>query len=277
MIRLRRTPEGLSLCLYWYKRYLIPSASNENLPSFRFILRDILPAYSYYSIRIDTYNMIVLTGIVLSYIYSRKCTKLTRHNTGTSGGLGSVVLDTILDQKLIAPSEIRLSTYSGQTKSTKAIAEGIEVRRGDIREPETLLHAYAGAECVFLVSYPSVGEERYVLHRNAIDAAKKAGVKHIIYTSLTFGGVDGEQSGAGVMQAHIKTANYLKASGLSWTIIREAIYAHLWNNFAGFIPLEGTDEYDVVIPSDGPNTWASRQDLGEGTGQIVGNWVRDLI
>lgn len=198
-------------------------------------------------------------------------------NTGTSGGLGSVVLDTILDQKLFSPEEIRLSTFSGETKSAKAIANGIEVRRGNMWEPESLVTAFEGAECVFLVSYPSVGEERYELHRNAIDAAKKAGVKHVIYTSLTFGGVDGEQSIAGVMQAHIKTAEYLKASGLSWTIIREATYAHLWNNFAGFLRLEQSGEFDVVVAADGPNSWASRRDLGEGTAQIVGHWVRQAI
>jgi uncharacterized protein YbjT (DUF2867 family) len=195
-------------------------------------------------------------------------------HTGTSGGLASVVLEIILDKKLLAPNEFRLSSYSGQTKSTKAIAAGIEVRRGDMREPATLVHAFEGAEAVFLVSYPSVGEERYELHRNAIDAAKKAGVKHIIYTSLTFGGITGEKSTAGVMQAHIKTVNYLKASSLSWTIVREATYAHLWNNFAGFLRLDQTGEFDVVVAEDGPNSWASRQDLGEGNAQIVGHWVR---
>ncbi|KAK9234304.1 hypothetical protein V1525DRAFT_435757 [Lipomyces kononenkoae] len=165
--------------------------------------------------------------------------RLTMENAGTSGGLGSVVLDTILDQKLLAPQGIRLSTFSGQTKSAKAIAAGIEVRRGDMRELRLWFMHFEGAVAVFLVSYPSVGAERYDLHRNAIDAAKKAGVKHIIYTSLTFGGVDGEQSVAG-------TVKYLKPSGLSWTIIREATYAHLWNNFAGFLPLE-----ERMVPTAG--------------------------
>lgn len=195
------------------------------------------------------------------------------YNSGTSGGLGSVVLETILDQKLLDPKDMRLSTYSGKTQSSKAIAAGIEVRRGDMREPETLLHAFEGASTLFLVSYPSVGAERYELHRNAIDAAKKAGVKHIIYTSLTFGGIEGEETIAGVMEAHLNTTKYLKASGLTWTIVREAIYAHLWNNFAGFLRLEGKDEFDVIISADGPNSWASREDLGEGTAQIVARWV----
>lgn len=167
-----------------------------------------------------------------------------------------------------------MSSSNGQTKSKPAIAAGVEVRRGDMREPETFVNAFEGAEAIYLVSYPSVNEERFDLHRNAIDAAKKAGVQHIIYTSLTFGGLHGEKSIAGVMQAHIKTTEYLKASGLSWTIIRYATYAHLWNNLSGFLQLGDTNDFDVVVAADGPNSYASRQDLGEATAYILGRWVR---
>jgi uncharacterized protein YbjT (DUF2867 family) len=196
--------------------------------------------------------------------------------TGTSSGLGSVVLKTILDQNLLPPDSIRISSSSSRSTPTEGVAAGVEIRYGDMKRPETLVQSFAGADALFLVSYPSVGEERYELHRNAIDAAKEAGVKHIIYTSLTFGGVDGEDSTAGVMQAHLKTMRYLKTCGLSWTIIREATYAHLWNNFAGFLRVDAGDDYDVVVSQDGPNSWASREDLGEGTAKIVARW-RDYV
>jgi NAD(P)H dehydrogenase (quinone) len=188
-----------------------------------------------------------------------------------------VVLETILHQNLMAPSSIRISSSSNRVTSTKAKTVGIEVRYGDMTKPETLIQSFAGADAVFLVSYPSVGEERFKLHQNAIDAAKKAGVKHIIYTSLTFGGVEGEHSTAGVMNAHLKTVQYLKSSGLSWTVVREATYAHLWNNFAGFLRLDDTGECDVVVSHDGLNSWASRQDLGEATAKIVACWVCDSV
>lgn len=196
--------------------------------------------------------------------------------TGTSGGLAGVALKVILQKKLLSPEEFRLSSASGQTNSEAAIAAGVEVRRGNMREPDTLLSAFDGADAVFLVSYPSVGEERYQLHRNAIDAAKKAGVRQIIYTSLTFGGMPGDKSMAGVMEAHTKTVEYLKSSGVAWTIIRYATYAHLWNNFAGFLQLGDEKEFDAVIPADGPNSWASRRDLGEATAYILKDWVRQI-
>lgn len=191
--------------------------------------------------------------------------------SGVSGGLGSNVLDTILTQKLIPLTEIRISSYSLNSPSLqKAIAAGIEVRHGDLTKPETLRESYSGAEALFLVSYPSVGEERFQLHKNAIDAAKDAGIKHILYTSLTFGGRTGWESYAGVMQAHLKTVDYLKSSGLDWTVIREATYNHLWNNFAGFLDLAKAPKHlKVVVSNDGPNHWASRTDLGEGTAKIV--------
>ncbi|EHK26853.1 uncharacterized protein TRIVIDRAFT_62654 [Trichoderma virens Gv29-8] len=192
--------------------------------------------------------------------------------TGTSGGIGGAALDTILEHKLLQPHEFSISSWNGQTRSKKAIEAGIQVRKGDFTKPETLAHTFDGAEALFLVSHPSVGEERYIFHRNAIDAAKKSGVKHILYTSLTFGGVDGEQSVAGVAQAHIRTVAYLKASGLKWTIIRYATFQHLWNNFAGFLRLETSGDAEVVMPTDGPNSWAHRADMGEATGRLLANW-----
>lgn len=195
--------------------------------------------------------------------------------TGTSGGLGKVALHTILSEGLIPPNQLRISAYSQKSVPQEAKDAGIEIRHGDMQKPSTLLEAYAGADVLFLVSFPSVGEERFELHRNSIDAAKKVGVRHVIYTSLTWGGPIGDEpSVAGVLQAHLETVKYLKESGLSWTIVREATYAHLWNNMAGFLRVDepGNGVQEVVIPGDGPNHWANRKELGEATGRIVGKW-----
>jgi len=192
--------------------------------------------------------------------------------TGTSGGLGSVVIRTIIARKLIPLKSLRISAYNEKSLPAEVREAGIEVRFGDLRKPESLAASYAGADTLFLVSYPSVGEERYVLHKNAIDAAKEVGVKHIIYTSLSFGGQAGEKSVAGVMHAHLETTRYLKSTGLAWTVLRMGTYDHLWPNFAGFFTLDGSkNEFDVVIPADGPNHWTNREDQGEATAMILTN------
>jgi NAD(P)H dehydrogenase (quinone) len=94
-------------------------------------------------------------------------------------------LKTILDEKLVPPSSLCISSYSstGQLLD-RAKTAGNEIKYGDMTKPETLVDSYSGADALFLVSYPSVGEERFKYHKVAIDAAKKASVKHILYTSL---------------------------------------------------------------------------------------------
>lgn len=195
--------------------------------------------------------------------------------TGTTGNIGGGVLKNILEKNLISPSELIISAYNTATVPASAKAAGIEIRHGNYEKPETLLSSFAGADTLFLVSYPSVGEERFAYHKAAIDAAKAAGISHILYTSLTFGGESGEESIAGVMKAHVNTVKYLKASGLEYTIIREATYAEIWNIFAGFVQLDdGKSDIEIVVPGHGPNTWASRDELAEATAIIVGKKVR---
>ncbi|KAH7116389.1 hypothetical protein EDB81DRAFT_916881 [Dactylonectria macrodidyma] len=170
--------------------------------------------------------------------------------TGSTGGIGRSALQTILDKKLILVSIVNT---------------GVEIRKGNLYEPSTLEESYSGADVLFLVSFLSMGEERFTLHRNAIDAAKAVGVRHVIYTSLSFcGGAEGTSS----------TESYLKASGLMYTILRMASYAHLWNNFAGFLNLSGDPEatLEAVMPNDGLEHWADRNELGEAAGYVIANW-----
>ncbi|KAF2111093.1 hypothetical protein BDV96DRAFT_690516 [Lophiotrema nucula] len=197
--------------------------------------------------------------------------------TGTTGGLGRVALQTILEQKLVPTSELRISASNTASIPSHVRDLGVEVRVGNLYEPSTLRASYAGADVLFLVSYPSVGEERFALHRNAIDAAKDVGIKHMIYTSLSFcGSSEGNESMSRIMTAHLKTEAYLKASGLTYTIVRMASYAHLWNNFAGFLRLDEDGPQEVVLPGDGLGHWADRKDLGEATARVIVNW-KDYI
>ena len=65
-------------------------------------------------------------------------------------------------------------------------------------------------------------------HRVAIDAAIRAGVKHVYYTSLAFA----NPSKASVMRAHVRTEKYLKdlesEGKVKYTVIREGLYNESW-------------------------------------------------
>ncbi|TFY67010.1 hypothetical protein EVG20_g4096 [Dentipellis fragilis] len=181
--------------------------------------------------------------------------------TGTTGGLGSQVLKHLLP--LVPASQLILSLYNPSLSNTAHFPAGVTVRRGDFSDPVSLDAAFAGAERLLIVSYPSIKHEvpmRY--HANAIDTAKRAGVKHIYYTSLSL--ADGSVSE--VMQAHLHTEKYLKESGVTYTIIREGIYSESYPFYLGFFDKSKTDVY---VPGDGRIAWVSREDLGEGTARII--------
>jgi uncharacterized protein YbjT (DUF2867 family) len=107
-------------------------------------------------------------------------------------------------------------------------------------------------------------------HRAAIDAAIKAGVKHIYYTSLAFA----NPSKAGVMRAHIRTEKYLNELAdqgkVDHTIIREGLYNESWPLYFGYyFRLHDEKRPQVVVAGDGPISWTAIADMAFGTAKIV--------
>ncbi|VDB92048.1 unnamed protein product [Peniophora sp. CBMAI 1063] len=184
--------------------------------------------------------------------------------TGATGGLGREVLKNIL---LLVPHErlVVTSPSPARVHSTwPDLSAEIEVREGDYTRPDTLPSAFKGGHTLLLISYPSIAHaERVNAHKAAIDAATTAGIERVVYTSLAFGG----DSKAAVMQAHLDTEAYLKASGLEYTIVREGIYAESFPLYFGFF--DAAFDSNVYVPGDGPIAWATRADLGEATARIV--------
>ncbi|KAK9712089.1 hypothetical protein K7432_007362 [Basidiobolus ranarum] len=179
--------------------------------------------------------------------------------TGATGKLGSSVLEHLL--KLVPANEIIASVYNTDHQQLQDL--GIQIRHGDYTQPETLLEAFKGAKKLLLVSLPSYDDEyRIRSQRAAIDAAKTAGVKHIYYTSLNYG----NDPKVGVMNAHLATEEYLKASGLTYTIIREGTYMDSFSVSLGFFSIH---DKAVNVPSDGRIAFADREELGEATAKIV--------
>lgn len=200
--------------------------------------------------------------------------------TGTSGHLGSRALSSLLEHKLLPPSELIISTSAPEKVSATAREHNIRVEEASYEDEASLqrLFAIPGADTLFLVSYPSPSLDRWLHHKRVIDAANAPGsnVKTVIYTSLMFGGETGMESVAGVQQAHIRTVDYLREhSKLDYVIIREGLYAESWWLYAGFQPMQiskGSEDLDFVVPADGPTAWVSWDDLGEGTARILADY-----
>ncbi len=114
------------------------------------------------------------------------------------------------------------------TRATEASDEPDAVA-GDLARPATLDSAMAGVRRVYLLSSPAHDEHAW--HKNAIDAAARAGVGHLVRSSIL--GAD-PKSAARFIRHHGLSDDYLRHSGVPYTIIRPNFYAH--NVTAGWAP-----------------------------------------
>ena len=137
--------------------------------------------------------------------------------TGASGQFGHAAASQLLDA-----GEAVIALTRSPEKLADLAARGAEVRAADFDDPESLGAAMAGGETMLLISTTMVGE-RPRQHGNAIDAAVAAGVKHIVYTSVTDGG--NPDHPAVEQHDHYATEQHLKASGAAWTILRNSQYS----------------------------------------------------
>jgi len=141
--------------------------------------------------------------------------------TGATGQLGRLVISQL---KALVPAQ---SIIALARTPAKAAELGVAARTADYAHPETLPAALAGVQTLLLISSSEIGQ-RQAQHRNVVAAAKAAGVKHIVYTSL----LHADTSPLSLAAEHLDTEAALKASGLSYTILRNGWYTE---NYTGSI------------------------------------------
>nr|WP_042190584.1 NmrA family NAD(P)-binding protein [Kibdelosporangium sp. MJ126-NF4]CEL19450.1 NADPH:quinone oxidoreductase 2 [Kibdelosporangium sp. MJ126-NF4] len=91
-------------------------------------------------------------------------------------------------------------------------------RRVDFSDPAGLAQAFDGVTKLILISTSS--EDRLTQHRNAVQAAQQAGVRHIIYTSVT----EAPQSTLVLAADHKATEEAIRATGIPFTFLRNNMY-----------------------------------------------------
>jgi NAD(P)H dehydrogenase (quinone) len=138
--------------------------------------------------------------------------------SGASGDLGRKVTALVLQQR--PSTDLILLTRNPAALSDEA-SRGATIRQADFSDPSTLTKAMQGGDVLLLISTLSIGK-RAQQHANAINAAKAAGIKHVIYTSS--GGVQ-PQTPSISGQEHYATEQVLQKSGLTYTILRNSWYA----------------------------------------------------
>ncbi|MCM2322329.1 MAG: SDR family oxidoreductase [Oligoflexia bacterium] len=137
--------------------------------------------------------------------------------TGAAGHLGRRVIEALL---LTVPARKLIATTRSPEKLADFALRGVTVRAADFNRPAGLEAAFSGAARMLLISTDAIGE-RVKSHRNAIEAARKAGVEHVVYTSLP----NPETSLSRVAPDHHATETLIRESGLSHAILRNNLYA----------------------------------------------------
>jgi len=104
----------------------------------------------------------------------------------------------------------------------------IEKRAGDYESVGQMTEALRGIDTVVMISAPvNPGVDRVKLHQNVIEAAKRAGVRKIVYTSVIGNpGVDNTRFKK-TQQVNRQTETDVIASGLDWIIARNGLYLEL--------------------------------------------------
>lgn len=141
--------------------------------------------------------------------------------TGAAGQLGRLVLDQLLASGRTRPADI-IATSRNTAKLADYAAKGVETRAADFDDPASLEKAFVGADRILIISTDVLDQlgRRLKQHLAAVDAAKKAGAKHILYTSMP----NPESSVIPFASDHLGTENAIKATGIPYTILRNAWY-----------------------------------------------------
>jgi len=169
--------------------------------------------------------------------------------TGATGQLGRIVVSKLKAQ--VSPAQI----VALARDPAKGSDLGVEVREADYEKPDTLDKALAGVDALLLISSSGIGK-RAVQHDNVITAAKKAGVKKVVYTSL----LHADSSPLSLAPEHAGTEAVLKNSSLAYTILRNSWYTENYGS-----RILGAVQTGVLAGSagDGKISAATRADYAE--------------
>ncbi|NDW05101.1 SDR family oxidoreductase [Jiella pacifica] len=175
--------------------------------------------------------------------------------TGASGNIGRMTLKHL--SKRVPANDI-VGLARDPDKAADLAAGGIEIRKGDYLDREGLVRAFEGIDKVMLVSTHAF-TDRNTQHQNVIEAAKQAGVRHVVYMPIIHN-PESTIKLPHVTEEDIFAEEKLKASGLTYTLVRHPPFLENIQGYVGGNPLEK----GVLTPAGtGKAGYASREELAE--------------
>ncbi len=172
--------------------------------------------------------------------------------TGAAGQLGRLVVEGLLKQ---LPADRIAATVRDEAEAGRLRSLGVTAFIADYDRPETLDQALAGIGRVLLISSNALGR-RVAQHRNVIEAARRAEIDLIAYTSV----LHADSSPLGLAAEHRETESLIQASGLPHAILRNGWYTE---NYTASIPAALAHEAVLGSAGAGRIASAARADYAE--------------
>lgn len=176
--------------------------------------------------------------------------------TGATGHLGGETLDFVLHR---LPAQDVAALARKPAKLAHRAAAGVDVRQGDYFDYQSLVRAFDGIDTLLLISAVAF-TDRVTQEANAVRAAKAAGVRHVVYTSIQ------KRNGSTFKvsqstDANDRTEKSLADSGMQFTILRNSLYLDALPASIG----EKILTSGIRVPAgDGRAALAKRIELAEG-------------
>jgi len=144
--------------------------------------------------------------------------------------------------------------------------DGYEVAVGDLEEPDTLADAFDGVDILWLLTPASALEPS--MGSNAVTAAKRAKVKHIVRNSAIKAAHDAPNRNG---RLHALVEESVKASGIPWTILRPHYYMHNLLSSAASVASDGVLYMNM---GDAPVGMIDARDVGVFAARVIENPAR---
>ncbi len=181
--------------------------------------------------------------------------------TGATGQLGTAVINHLLEKT--SANQIA-ALVRDETKASALKEKGVDIRVGSYDDTASLDRAMQGIEKVLLIAGTDE-DKRLQQHQNVVDAAKKAGVQDIAYTSRNL--KDPSTLANKLMNGHFQTEDYIKASGLNYVIFRNVLYMDTIPQFVGG---EKVVDTGINLPTgNGRVAFALRSEMGEAIANVM--------
>ena len=176
--------------------------------------------------------------------------------TGVTGKTGGATASALLDKGAPLRALVRDEAKAGDLKSA-----GVELVVGDIADAGTVRKALAGAEKAFL-TLPN-GEHQLANEKQFTDLAKEAGVKHLVKMSSMEAVPDAQTP---IPRGHWAAEEYIRASGLEWTMVKPNFFMQNLLASAGMIK----EQRKFSLPmGDGTTGMADTRDIGAVCAEVL--------